>query len=400
MRNKKSFAFLVLLCLALFFIKNYPAPARATVTPPELNKQIKSIQEKIKKIEAEIEVYQKNIAARQKEARTLRDQLSVLGSRIEKTTLQIAVGQAKISELDLNVRSLAEEVSLKEKKTAEQKKLLASLLKDFHLQGQKNYLGVILAQASFADYFDNLHYLADLSGKIDQALNNLKKSREDLLQQKGELERHLNLIEDFQSQLKEQQAVLEEEKQAREILFRETKLSEAKFKLLLEQLRGEFDALNREATKLQRELEKKLKGSGVAGAPIVWPVETSNGLSAYFHDPSYPFRYLFEHSGLDIRVPQGTSIKASAPGLVAWAKTSRLYGNSIMIVHAGGIATLYAHLSKFNISADAFVEQGQVIGWSGGLPGTPGAGLSTGPHLHFEVRLNGDPQDPLNYLPK
>jgi murein DD-endopeptidase MepM/ murein hydrolase activator NlpD len=122
-------------------------------------------------------------------------------------------------------------------------------------------------------------------------------------------------------------------------------------------------------------------------------------VSAYFHDKTYPFRKLFEHPGVDLPTPVGTPVKAAAGGYVAFNRTGKQYGNYVMIVHPGGVATLYAHLSRFSVKPDTYIERGEVVGLSGGRPGDQGAGLSTGPHLHFEMRQDGIPVDPLPYLP-
>jgi murein DD-endopeptidase MepM/ murein hydrolase activator NlpD len=98
------------------------------------------------------------------------------------------------------------------------------------------------------------------------------------------------------------------------------------------------------------------------------------------------------HPGIDIAAGTGTPIKAAAGGLALVAGYSGGYGNLIVIDHGNGIATAYAHQSSLAASVGQQVGQGQVIGYVGST------GFSTGPHLHFEVRVNGSPVDPLGYL--
>ena len=117
-------------------------------------------------------------------------------------------------------------------------------------------------------------------------------------------------------------------------------------------------------------------------------------ITAYFHDPDYPYRYLFEHSGLDTATPMGTPLRAAEAGYVARvAYGTRWYGNYLMIIHNNNLATLYAHLNNINVKTDQYVSKGQIIGATGN------SGFSSGPHLHFEVRYNGVPVNPLGYLP-
>jgi murein DD-endopeptidase MepM/ murein hydrolase activator NlpD len=201
--------------------------------------------------------------------------------------------------------------------------------------------------------------------------------------------------------LVEKKDQLEYEEQVKRNLLIQTKGAEERFQTLLIELRREQEEANIEIIALERELRRKLtqEGRALGGGPLIWPVPR-NTITSYFHDPDYPFRYLFEHPGIDIRASQGTPVKAASGGYVARAKGGTLAYSYVMIIHDKGLSTVYGHLSKILVEEDTYVEKGELIGYSGGLPGTPGAGrLSTGPHLHFEVRLNGTPVDPLAYLP-
>jgi murein DD-endopeptidase MepM/ murein hydrolase activator NlpD len=125
-----------------------------------------------------------------------------------------------------------------------------------------------------------------------------------------------------------------------------------------------------------------------SAAGFIWPVEGT--LSSGFG-----YRWGRMHEGIDISVPEGTPIRAAADGTVILMQSeyeSGGYGNYTCIDHGGGLSTCYAHQSSFSTSVGASVSQGDVIGLSGNT------GHSTGPHLHFEVRINGAPTDPLGYL--
>lgn len=133
---------------------------------------------------------------------------------------------------------------------------------------------------------------------------------------------------------------------------------------------------------------------------LSWPVTPSLGLSAHFDDNNYKNIYRVDHHAIDIPVYQGTAIRAPANGYVVKVVDNGLGYSYMIIAHAGGLSTLFGHMSGFAVEQGALVHRGDVIGYTGGQPGTKGAGMrTTGPHLHFETHLNGKRMDPLQFLP-
>lgn len=141
--------------------------------------------------------------------------------------------------------------------------------------------------------------------------------------------------------------------------------------------------------------------AGIAPSVLDWPVAPLLGISARFHDGSYKARFGMEHEAIDIPVNQGSPIAAAADGVVRTVSDKGMGFNSLVIEHGGGVATLYGHVSEFLVSEGDVVHAGDIVAKSGGRPGTKGAGLfTTGPHLHFEVHVDGTPVNPLGYLPE
>lgn len=133
---------------------------------------------------------------------------------------------------------------------------------------------------------------------------------------------------------------------------------------------------------------------------ILWPVEPTLGISAGFLDEAYKKRFKVDHYAIDIPVLQGTKVLAAADGIVIDVVDHGLGYNYVTIKHDGGFATTYGHLSDFDVHEGQRVRAGDKVGDSGGMPGLPGGGSSTGPHLHFALSIKGKPVDPSKYLPK
>ncbi|MFM7049477.1 MAG: M23 family metallopeptidase [Polynucleobacter sp.] len=144
----------------------------------------------------------------------------------------------------------------------------------------------------------------------------------------------------------------------------------------------------------ESEAIKQQLGAGSGGSrpgSLVWPLR--GPVTSPFGPRPHPiFGVVRYHDGIDFGVASGTPIKAAASGTVIFAGWRGGYGNATIIDHGGGMATLYGHQSAFAASAGQQVRAGQVIGYVGST------GNSTGPHLHFEVRINGAPVNPMNYL--
>lgn len=152
-----------------------------------------------------------------------------------------------------------------------------------------------------------------------------------------------------------------------------------------------------EASERARKLTEESTSNGAVA--LEWPVEPDLGISAYYLDAGYEQRFKMKHYAVDIPVDQGSEVFAAAGGIVTNVVDHGLGFNYVTIQHPGGYSTLYGHLSKFAVQKGQKIYTGDLVGYSGGRPGTPGSGFSTGPHLHFAAYRNGAPVDPIRYLP-
>ena len=406
--------FFIVLCLVtnpLFaFAQTVPQPAGSSTAVgtnsaeiDELNKQIAERKDKVKQLEETIAKYNKNIAQKQTEGISLKNQLSILDNHIAKAQTDIELTQEKIKQAQLEIEALQLTIAGKEAVMEKQKKIITKIIQSINADKRKNYLEVLLTNNSFAEFYDQLQYTTNVYSDLGQSIKVLRLVKEDLQAKQKQVASRKKTYETLKSDLEGKRQKLTDQSKAKETLLVQTKSSELKFKTLLASLKQQYQAMINEQRAYEDQVRKKLAQENKLGASVgafSWPL-LSRTITATFHDPDYPFRNVFEHSAIDIRASQGTPVRAAAAGYVARAKVCSLAScySYVLIVHTGNLSTLYGHLSRVDVAGDQFVNRGDMIGFSGGKPGTVGAGpFVTGPHLHFEVRLNGIPVDPMGYL--
>lgn len=366
-------------------------------TITELNEKIAKQREKIEELSLKIEGHKKNIEYTRKQASTYENQLIIIQNQIARAELDIEAKEEEITSVELEIERVELEIKAKEELIDQDKVKLAAFIRTLDQYDRKDYLSVLLANNSFSEFFDQVKYLEGIQQDIQNTLNRVQELVEKLNTNKDELSDKRDRLSELLNKLEGQKYNLKDQKNTKEYLIAQTKESEQQYQSLIKELQQAQAAANNQIAALERqireELNKNNKFEDFGEAALNWPT-SSRRITAYFHDQSYPFRHLFEHSGLDFGIPQGTSVKAAEGGYVAKvAIGTKWYGNYIMIVHNNNLSTLYAHLSSVNVKEDQYVTKGQQIGLSGNT------GFSTGPHLHFEVRSNGIPVNPLNYLP-
>jgi murein DD-endopeptidase MepM/ murein hydrolase activator NlpD len=282
--------------------------------------------------------------------------------------------------------------------------LLKRRLVDAYEHGDLEYLSVLLASKSFSDFaerWEDLRLLIVANQRavrerkiaeqhVSYAQTQLQSTQSALMQQQQEQTQARSQLDALAGERRN--LVAAADAQRRHIASQVAEIEdlsaseEANLEALIRERQAEIEA--------QREAARRAAGIlGTQSAPgtLAWPV--SGTITSPFGYRQNPFGGGMEfHQGLDIAAPMGTTVQAASGGTVISAGWYGGYGNYILIDHGGGMATGYGHLSQIFVSAGQQVQKGQAIGAVGST------GMSTGPHLHFEVRIAGKPTDPAAYL--
>lgn len=373
-------------------------------SPDELQEKLKANRQAIEELQKKVQAYEEKIKAKRNEVLGIKNQLGELGDKIDQTKTELEIKRQEITETNLKIQETEETIKDKNLEIAKEQEKLAEFVRLLYQKGEKSYIEILLAHDAFSEFYDQVQYLKTIEGDLDIVLKKVKAVKEKMEMEKLRLEEERQSLEGLRAQLDDKQATLAENATAKNVLLEATQADESKFQQLLKEVRAEQAQINANIVSLERELRAKLAAKGdktlaeLSGQGFIWPTD-GRTVTSGFHDPDYPFRRYFEHPAIDIRASQGTSVRAIGSGYVATAHDSGMGYSYISIIHADGLSSVYGHMSCILVKEDEYAVQGQVIGCSGATPGTPGAGrLTTGAHLHLEIRLNGIPVNPMDYL--
>jgi murein DD-endopeptidase MepM/ murein hydrolase activator NlpD len=372
----------------------------------QLNQKILDQKKQIDNLRLRQQEYKEKIKAKQEERVSLNNQLAILEDRLAEAQADIEGTNLEIDKTNLEIKKIELDKESLDKKIEANKQHIASLIRSMHKQDQASTLELLLLNDSLAEFLNQARYLQDANTEIGRSVNELKADKDNLEGSIQALNTKNKELLSLKADLENKKDSLDYEQTNKSNLLAETKASEREFQSLIEagqrEQRAAEAAISSAETLIRKKMsERDRQKLNDGNNTIAWPVP-QNTITAGFRDSTYPYRGLIgEHSAVDIRAKQGTTIKAAADGYVAKVKFDGTKNYAyIMLIHGDGLSTVYGHVSAVYVMADQYVKQGQAIGKTGGMPGGTGSGpFTTGPHLHFEVRLNGLPVNPAKYLP-
>jgi murein DD-endopeptidase MepM/ murein hydrolase activator NlpD len=385
--------------LALWLALPLTSSAGPQATVSSLSHKIAAKQGKLARVHGRAHVLTSDISALTQRIDALQGTISQLQRRQDRIQSELDVKRAELTRTQTQLRSVRARLAQLRARLARSRVVLARRLVELYKSGQPDVISVVLSSKGFAQLLENSAFLQRIGTQDRQIITAVRDA-------KAQATSAVHRLATLQAR---QQAIASEISQRRDAVARvrsavqgrQDRIDHARGakSALLHRVNAQAHDLDNDISVLRKQeskIEAQLRGPGagaIAPGPIrgggrfIWPV---NGpITSPFCE-----RRAWEacHPGIDIGVPSGTPIRAAGTGVVAIAGWVSGYGNYTCINHGGGISTCYGHQSRLEVSVGQRVAQGQVIGLSGCT------GLCFGPHLHFEVRINGAVTNPINYL--
>jgi len=372
-----------------------------------------SAEQKLSDLQSQISDLNGQIKAQKGERTSIQQDLATAQERLAAVSAELAGAESKVQEVEATISSTEDhlaqvqrEVDALEGQIADTRVSIRETSDQLSDQAIEMYMGgvpelqsVVFTAGDMTAVAVGVNYAKEIVASSELLINDLATLEAVEARQKEAVEERKASVQSDLTALGQQRQQLEADRVEVEIRSQEAEAEAGRQQQLLNKVNsqisnfeGELSALEKDQAQIKAQIAAAQQKGGTKPSVLLWPV---NGrITSPFGWRVHPiFGTKKLHTGIDIGVSYGTPIKAAAAGTVILAQTYGGYGNATAIDHGGGMSTLYGHQSKIIVKVGQKVAMGQVIGYVGCT------GYCTGPHLHFEVRENGNPVDPTKYLP-
>ncbi|HHZ02315.1 MAG TPA: peptidoglycan DD-metalloendopeptidase family protein [Tissierellia bacterium] len=371
---KKSIVFTL---LAIIIINLFPVEAGGSIA--DLQHKQQQLEKQIKEIRKQAQILKEEKKTIEQEIDALDNEIRILSLEIDSYELQKQELNMQIAESEQKIIELTEEID-------KNNEVLEERLRAMYMHGTAGYLEVIL----------NAENLIDALTRMDM-IQLIVKSDVELLKEIGEQKTEVEELK-LSQEIKRHEltAIINELNSKQNEILAASRSKENYMRSLqsnIEEMQRQEAAMEEQSKQIERDILAAQRAVEYAGGKLLWPVPGHYRITSHFGGRSDPITGVWSnHGGTDIAAPYGTPIVSSNDGVVIFAGWHYSYGYYIIVDHGGGISTLYAHCSKLLASKGQAVSKGETIALVGST------GYSTGNHLHYEVRVNGVRQQPMDYL--
>lgn len=341
----------------------------------EIDSQITKSSEKIEYIEGELS--------------TLLVKVEELNSKIKTKKAEIELLSSQEAVLKNEIEIVQEELNIANTNYLKQKKIAEERLVAMYEMGETTYLDVMLNSKGIKDFISKYYLVSEIATTDKELLENVNKIKVDVENTKTILETKKEELSLARSNREKTSIALENMNIVLSNYMTQLSSEELTLHNNIEQYNTEIENIEREILTLSL----ANVGSEYIGGTMAWPVPGYTRITSSYGMREHPITGVYKlHSGVDIGAPRGTSFIAANDGIVTKAEYNTAYGNMVIVDHGGGISTLYAHGDEISVEVGQTVKRGDEVLKVGTT------GYSTGYHAHFEVRINGQTVEPLDYI--
>lgn len=325
---------------------------------------------------------------KKKEKRTLRD-IYVINKKVRGLKRQIYYTQNKLYKTINEIGSTREALSKTTAKHQAKQKEFNQRLREIYKTQNLGYFYLFFSTKSFSQLIDDSYYYAKIIEQDLGNINDLNALKQDLSRKTYSLGYQKRQIETLKTSMQKQKTNFASKKQQKQTLYSSLKAQRRTYERKIEELLKNSQEMENLIQRLQQGTPTAAKGTG----RFIWPIRGM--ITSYYGYRRHPiFKVTKLHTGIDVAAKMGTKIKATDGGTVIHSGWWGGYGKATIIDHGNGYSSVYAHQKRIYVKKGARVKQGQIIGLVGST------GYSTGPHIHFEIRVKGKTVNPLKYLRK